>query len=309
MSGRASPIGDDSEKDTTHPEDDKSDKAVCTVWHGYDIVLTDNGRPSESNVDCEKKDQTGYYHYPKRAVNKQHPSWRRMSSGQQDDYGWLRQLDLRSDIPSIEEIRHWNFDVLEFEDTVLIDVFIQMLEYYKLLDKFSLDRKTLERYCKEVMDRHRKDCYYQKVDIERERVKEEQKPKILCEYHNWYHVVSCAHVSFLFLTHGGADAHLYPVDIFCIIMGSLIHDLDHQGTNNDFEVKRATTLAKLYDNDSVLERHSINVGLNMCQGNPDLDWLKSFDEKDREYVKHFISEIILATDPARHGDIVKHWLL
>mmetsp|Transcript_32654 Transcript_32654/g.68681 ORF Transcript_32654/g.68681 Transcript_32654/m.68681 type:complete len:342 (-) Transcript_32654:45-1070(-) len=155
---------------------------------------------------------------------------------------------------------------------------------------------------------HHKDCFYQKVDIEKEGVEEETKPKILCAYHNWYHAVSCAHVSFLFLTLGGADAFLYPVEIFCMIMGALIHDLDHPGTNNDFEVKRITDLAKLYENDAVLERHSISMGLGLCRNNPDLDWLKSFDEKDREYVKHFISEIILGTDPARHGGVVKEAL-
>jgi hypothetical protein len=43
----------------------------------------------------------------------------------------------------------------------------------------------------------------------------------------------------------------------------------------------------------------------MCCENPDLDWLKSFNDYDREHVRHFISEAILATDVARHGDILK----
>lgn len=99
------------------------------------------------------------------------------------------------------------------------------------------------------------------------------------------------------------------MELFAIIMGALIHDLDHPGTNNDFEIKRSTSLAKLYGNDSVLERHSINMGLNLCAENPELDWLKSFaDEKDREYVKQFIAESVLTTDPARHGAVVKEAL-
>jgi hypothetical protein len=210
----------------------------------------------------------------------------------------------------MDEIRDWSFDVLLFEDTVLIEVFVKILEYYNFLEKFQLDRKTLERYCGEVMARHHKDCYYQQIDIEKNGATDESsKPEILCEYHNWYHAVSSAHVSFLFLTLGGADAYLNPIEQFCIIMGALIHDLDHPGTNNDFEVKRSTSLAKLYDNDSVLERHAINIGLTMCLENPHLDWLKSFqDEKDREYVKKYISECVLATDPARHASIVKEAL-
>jgi hypothetical protein len=47
----------------------------------------------------------------------------------------------------------------------------------------------------------------------------------------------------------------------------------------------------------------------MCLENLDLDWWKSFqDEKDREYMKKYISESILATDPAKHASIVKEAL-
>ena len=284
-------------------------KPVYAVWHGYDVVLTDNCHPSEtrrkdSSPPEEEKDNASA---SQTSSNK--PIVRRKSSDQLNDYGWLRQLDLRSDIPSITEVLDWSFDVLRFEETVLIQVFISLLEYYNLLEKFHLDRTLLERYCKEVMNMHHKDCHYQKIDIKKEGgviVKEgEDKPDILCEYHNWYHAISCAHTSFLFLALGGADAFLNPIDLFCILMSALIHDLDHPGTNSDFEVKRSSSLAKLYDNDAVLERHSINMGLSLCQQNPDLNWLKSFNKNDQEYVKDFITEAVLATDPGRHGGIVK----
>jgi len=222
-----------------------------------------------------------------------------------EDYGWLRQIDLRGDIPTIDEILDWSFDVLQFEDSVLIDVFLLMLEYYNLLELFRVDRETLRRYCNEVMKMHRKDCYYHTIDMEGAGVQEKcTVDDVFCEYHNWYHAVSCTHVCFMFLTLGGVDSFLNPIESFSIMMGALIHDVDHPGNNNDFEVKASTTLAKLYRN-SVIERHSIKTGLNMCQENPDLNWLKLFNDKDCEYVKNFISEIILATDMVKHGDIVK----
>ena len=308
--------------------------AIYTVWNGYDVVLHGNIKPGgAAEAAATTRNRTA-------EERRQHRhSLRRLSTGLREDYGWLRQIDLRSDMPTIDEVHDWSFDVLQFEDAVLVIVFVLMLEYYNLLDFFRVDRKTLERYCKEVMDMHNKDCYYQKIDIEIDGVDvlEKSTPEVLCEYHNWYHAVSGAHVCFLFLTLKGADAFLNPIDVFCILMGALIHDLDHQvcaqlekwylylllptttlltnfqlthiptiqGTNNEFEVRTRTSLAKLYNNDSVLERHSINTGLNMCRENPDLDWLKSFNDNDREHVHHFISEVILATDPARHGEILQ----
>mmetsp|Transcript_43901 Transcript_43901/g.92374 ORF Transcript_43901/g.92374 Transcript_43901/m.92374 type:complete len:463 (+) Transcript_43901:129-1517(+) len=286
-------------------------ESIHTVWHGYDVVLTKNSDPNRAkrvtHDDKHKPPEDKVVNNMKQKLNLR-ASMRRTSSGLSDDYGWLRQLDLRSEPPTIDEIRDWSFDVLQFEDSVLIDVFVQMLEYYDLMEKFQLDRQIMELYCGEVMARHHKDCYYQRIDIEKDGVEEECQPEILCEYHNWYHAISCAHVSFLFLTLGGADEYLSPLEQFCIIMGALIHDLDHPGTNNDFEVKRSTSLAKQYDNDAVLERHAVNMGLSLCEEKPEFDWLQSFDEKDREYVKHFITESVLATDPARHGEIVKEAL-
>ena len=108
---------------------------------------------------------------------------------------------------------------------------------------------------------------------------------------------------FRFLAEPALRIHLEPVEILGSIIAAVCHDLDHPGHNNEFEVKASTTLAKLYG-DSVIERHSINTGLNMCQENPDLNWLKSFNDSDCEYVKNFIYEIILATYVVRHGDIV-----
>mmetsp|Transcript_19591 Transcript_19591/g.33402 ORF Transcript_19591/g.33402 Transcript_19591/m.33402 type:complete len:473 (+) Transcript_19591:61-1479(+) len=298
-----------------------NNKVASTVWNGYDCVF--------SNDDYLKKLQNGDIHHGQNTeaeVSTDNPrmSFRRRGSGRAlDDYGWLRQLDLRSDVPSIEEIRDWSFDTLQFEENILVEVFISMLEFYDLLTEFVLDRETLKRYVFAVMHKHRKDCYYQRTDIEGEvsvtgttanASEEDCKSSddghhVLCEYHNWYHAVSCAQVCFLFLTLGGADQFLESKDIFCIIVGALIHDLDHPGTNNDFEVKRNTALAQKYHNDSVLERHSISEGLNLCARNPELDWLKSFDNvEDRKYVENYITEAILATDPARHATIVKEAL-
>jgi hypothetical protein len=89
-------------------------------------------------------------------------------------------------------------------------------------------------------------------------------------------------------------------------MGALIHDLDHPGTNNDFEVKRGTELARRYNNDAVLERHSVSEGLKLCKENADLNWLNSFNnEGDQAYVENFITEAVLATDPAKHGKVLR----
>ena len=238
-------------------------------------------------------------------------SIRRTSTPGLDDFNWMRKLKMRSDIPTIEEILDWSFDPLVFEDVVLVEVFLRMLERYNLIQELHLDRGTLARYATAVMKKHNQDCFYQQTSIDEDDKFDEDEQCtsehiVLCEYHNWYHAVSCAHAVFLFLTLGGGDQFLQSKDIFCLIMAGLIHDLDHPGTNNDFEVKRETELAWRYENVSVLERHSISEGLKLCKEHSDLDWFKSIENiEDRKYIEHCITDVILATDPARHGEVLR----
>lgn len=220
-----------------------------------------------------------------------------------EDHGWLRKLELRRDVPKIEEIRDWSFDPLEFEETVLVSVFIEMLDYYDFIETFRIDREVMRRYCLAVMERHNKDCYYD--DDDESTTKEEKTDRVLCEYHNWYHAIACSHSVFMLLSVGEADRYLEKTEIFACLMGALIHDLDHPGTNNDFETKRETSLAARYENDAVLERHSISETFVLCEDDPELDWLSSFrDEKTRNHIQRFLTESVLATDPARHASIV-----
>lgn len=302
MSASASPPLDGDDSGTIH-----------TVWHGYDVVLTggDFNERDRSVVDAASNGVATATHNQERwqSSSRQNSSLRRISL-QREDYGWLRQIDLRNDVPTIDEILDWSFDVLQFEDTVLVDVSIRMLEHYNLLELFQLDRQTVQRYCNEVMKMHYKDGHYHRVDgTERQggdlQLEKSTPELVFCEYHSWYHAVACTHSCFLLLTLGKVDAFLNPIEILSLIMGALIHDIDHLGTNNDFLVKSKTSRAKLYDNDSVNERHSIHLGLKLCEDNPDLDWLNTFHVDDCKYVKHFISEIILATDMIFHGDILK----
>uniref|UniRef100_A0A7S2EUC0 PDEase domain-containing protein n=1 Tax=Ditylum brightwellii TaxID=49249 RepID=A0A7S2EUC0_9STRA len=119
-------------------------------------------------------------------------------------------------------------------------------------------------------------------------------------YHNWYHAVSTMHGSFLLLTLAGADEFLNDRDIFAILFGALVHDVEHTGNNNDFEVKNNTSLAQKYSR-SVLESHSVSETVSMLE-NPNLDVLKNVNDEDRGYIMNFMEEIILATDVAHHGE-------
>lgn len=316
---------------------------VSLMWNNTKVVLTH--REELDRLSADEQQQPVESLAP--GCSAQH---RVELPHQQDDFGWRRNLPLRSDVPTLKEILDWSFDVLVFEEAVLIQVFLSMLDYYDLYKELSLDRQVLEQYSFEVMERHNKGYYPQdfygatKVATS---VTSEQfdatncessdfSGRPVCEYHNWYHAVAASHFAFLLLSLGGADAYLSDSERFAIIIGGLVHDLDHPGNDNNFEVKTETELAAKYENVSVIENHSISESFELCRSKDELNWLKSFGAeenartetrntvnsaeeearrdtatagtKDRQYFEMYMREIILATDPAKHGDFVEQAL-
>ena len=90
----------------------------------------------------------------------------------------------------------------------------------------------------------------------------------------------------------------FQTDILGLIIACISHDIDHRGTNNDFQKKTNNPLAKLYST-STLERHHLNQCLFILtlSGNQILDNLTKEEYTD---VLAVIERSILATDLALH---------
>ena len=180
-------------------------QAFQTTWNGVDVVLLEETPSVEQRRDGLK-----------RSIS------RSRFSGDDEDYGWLRKLELRHDTPSIDEIRDWSFDPLQFDETVLVSVFIAMLDYYDFIDEFKIDRQVMRRYCLAVMQRHHKDCYYV---VDDESIPDEEKTdrsadEVLCEYHNWYHAIACSQSCFMLLSVGEAGTSSFPVALLSFQLDS-----------------------------------------------------------------------------------------
>lgn len=137
-----------------------SDEHVNVVWEGVDCVLSKDKIDSLSaawDIDPHHNHNEDVISasVPGSKISSRCSSLKRTSlSVGFDDYNWMRKLVLRKDVPSIDEIREWSFDALVFEDVVLIEVFVRMLEYYYLLEEFQIDAQVLERYASAVMNMH-----------------------------------------------------------------------------------------------------------------------------------------------------------
>lgn len=76
-------------------------------------------------------------------------------------------------------------------------------------------------------------------------------------YHNFGHAVSVTHMVFIWISSGMLDPFFDKLELFSMMIAALNHDIDHRGTNNQFQKMAHTELSQFYAN-STMERHHFN---------------------------------------------------
>ncbi|CAG4985606.1 unnamed protein product [Parnassius apollo] len=117
-------------------------------------------------------------------------------------------------------------------------------------------------------------------------------------YHNWLHAFSvfqwayAALINYKLVTHG----YLNDLQAFMYLIAGLIHDMDHRGTTNKFQIQGHTSLAALYSSEgSVMERH--HLAQAMCVLNAQgCDLLAGLPRVEYDRAILLLRDYVLATD-------------
>ena len=122
-------------------------------------------------------------------------------------------------------------------------------------------------------------------------------------YHNFHHAVDTVNTVGWMVSRPGLAANLPPHFRFLLMLTALIHDVEHPGNNNQWEVQTQSALAKRYENVAVLEKHSLAVTLKIM-ADPAHDLLLPFGVPVAERWLRIIEEVVLATDFAMHRQFI-----
>ncbi|KAK3099330.1 hypothetical protein FSP39_002735 [Pinctada imbricata] len=123
-------------------------------------------------------------------------------------------------------------------------------------------------------------------------------------YHNWMHAFAVAHFCYLCIKNLNLTEYLDDLEMFALFVSCLGHDIDHRGTNNQYQVASKSVLAALYSSEgSVMERH--HFAQTMCIVNTEgCNIFENLPSKDYTAVLDLVRDIILATDLAHHLKIL-----
>lgn len=102
------------------------------------------------------------------------------------------------------------------------------------------------------------------------------------------------------------SAKIGDLEVLILLTSCICHDLDHPGYNNIYQINAKTELAIRYNDISPLENHHCSVAFRILE-NDDCNIFKSFSMEDFKVVREGMIRSILATDMARHNEILSQF--
>ncbi|XP_025130114.1 cone cGMP-specific 3',5'-cyclic phosphodiesterase subunit alpha' isoform X1 [Bubalus bubalis] len=115
-------------------------------------------------------------------------------------------------------------------------------------------------------------------------------------YHNWRHGFNVGQTMFTLLMTGRLKKYYTDLEAFAMIAAAFCHDIDHRGTNNLYQMKSTSPLARLHGS-SILERHHLEYSKTLLQ-DESLNIFQNLNKRQYETVIHLFEVAIIATDLA-----------
>uniref|UniRef100_A0A672ZE85 Phosphodiesterase n=1 Tax=Sphaeramia orbicularis TaxID=375764 RepID=A0A672ZE85_9TELE len=122
-------------------------------------------------------------------------------------------------------------------------------------------------------------------------------------FHNFRHCFCVTQMMYSMIWLCSLQEKFTQVDILILMTAAVCHDLDHPGFNNTYQINARTELAVRYNDISPLENHHCAVAFQIFS-QPDCNIFSNFDPEAFKQIRQGTITLILATDMARHGEIL-----
>ncbi|KAI1885454.1 hypothetical protein AGOR_G00220370 [Albula goreensis] len=201
-----------------------------------------------------------------------------------------KKLTPRRDVPSypkyhlsqetVETLRKPIFDVWQWEHNEMLSCLEHMYHDLGLVKDFSINPITLKRWLLCIHDNYRNN-----------------------PFHNFRHCFCVTQMMYSMIYLCSLQEKFTQVDILILMTAAVCHDLDHPGYNNTYQINARTELAVRYNDISPLENHHCAVAFQIFS-QPDCNIFSNFDPEAFKQIRQGTITLILATDMARHGEIL-----
>jgi cAMP-specific phosphodiesterase 4 len=194
----------------------------------------------------------------------------------------LMEQETKSDVIEIlENSLVWEWDVFRFSqvcDNKPLSVYMMFLyHHFNIEFQFPIEEEVFHAYFLLI------EQSYQRVP-----------------YHNCIHAADVAQSVAFFLEKTKLASWIKPDDLLALLISAAIHDVDHPGRSNSFEIERRSDLAILYNDQSVLENHHVSLAFQLMKSTKEVDIFRRFSNARFKSIRETIISLVLATDMKSH---------
>ncbi len=184
---------------------------------------------------------------------------------------------------AIDNLFTWEFDVNQYpKKATLRGILGRLFESMFTLSDIQINTRTLCSFIREA-EKH----YHENP------------------FHNFYHITCVTHFSYMLIRASKGiellNSNMYY--IFSIMLSAVVHDIDHPGNSNLYEINSKSELALLYNEQSVLENHHCSMAFRIMRVH-NADILGDLPPNAYKDVKKTIVNCILATDMSVHFELI-----
>ncbi|XP_005407576.1 PREDICTED: cone cGMP-specific 3',5'-cyclic phosphodiesterase subunit alpha' isoform X2 [Chinchilla lanigera] len=182
---------------------------------------------------------------------------------------------LKEDLPDPKAVDLYEFHFSDFPITEheLVKCGLRLFFEINVVEKFKVPVEVLTRWMYTVRKGYRS-----------------------VTYHNWRHGFNVGQTMFTLLMTGRLKKYYTDLEAFAMVAAAFCHDIDHRGTNNLYQMKSISPLAKLHGT-SILERHHLEYSKTLLQ-DESLNIFQNLNKRQFETVIHLLEVAIIATDLA-----------
>eukprot|EP01028_Stygiella_incarcerata_P002658 TRINITY_DN14_c0_g3_i2.p1 TRINITY_DN14_c0_g3~~TRINITY_DN14_c0_g3_i2.p1 ORF type:complete len:645 (-),score=179.07 TRINITY_DN14_c0_g3_i2:305-2239(-) len=178
----------------------------------------------------------------------------------------------------LDKILDYDFDVFEFDEAChgepLYTICMSLVYKHNLVSKLHLNEDKVRAFFKVVESMYREN-----------------------PYHNHIHAADVVQTLSYYVHKFGHS--LSSSDMLSIIIAGCVHDVDHPGTTNLFQIRTKSDLALIYNDQSVLENHHAATCFRIMS-QEETDILDGIDAESRTGIRELIIGLVLATDMGRN---------
>mmetsp|Transcript_22078 Transcript_22078/g.42913 ORF Transcript_22078/g.42913 Transcript_22078/m.42913 type:complete len:569 (+) Transcript_22078:93-1799(+) len=186
----------------------------------------------------------------------------------------------------LKGVGEWNWDIFALKKAShhreLQVLGWHFMQYWQLITNLNVDPQAMQKWLRFVQSQYNE-----------------------TEYHSLTHASDVLQAVFFMLTKAGVEKYLSELEIFALLVAVMVHDLGHDGMNNNFHKNAKTDRALTHNDVSIQENHHIMTVFTHMHKNKDINILAGFDAAQTAEIRRIIIAVVLATDMSKHFVFMK----